>query len=123
MAYSLLQALISRIPIESTALRMEAEKMLEIAKRMVNSLIEYFQAEQYSNSSFHSVLSATQLIKSLNTRVWYDQQFCHALNLGEQDVNKLQRYGINTMENLLMASPRDIEDVCVRVCFRFSLHN
>lgn len=97
---------------------MEAERMLEISKRMVSSLIEYFQAEQFPKSSFNSVLSATRLIKSLNTRTWYDQQFYHALNLSEQDVNKLQRCGISTVEKLLMANPREIEDV--RASFFFT---
>lgn len=90
---------------------MEAEKMLEIAKRMASSLIEYFQAEQFTKSCFNSVLSATQLTKSLKTRAWYFRQFYHALDLSEVDVNKLQRRGINTVENLLTANPREIEDV------------
>lgn len=108
---SLLQALISRIPIKSTALQMEAEKMLEIAKRMANSLIEYFQAEQFGRNSFNSVLAAAQLTKSLNTRTWYFRQFYHAMNLSEVDVNKLQRRGIDSVESLLSTNPREIEDV------------
>lgn len=112
LSHSLLQALIIRIPIESAALQMEAEKMLEIAKRMANSLIEYFQADQFTKRCFNSVLSATQLTKSLNTRTWYHRQFDYALNLSEVDVNKLKRRGIETVENLLAANPREIEDVC-----------
>lgn len=120
--YSLLQAILSCIPIESTALQMDAEKMLEIAKRMVSSLIEYFQSEQFPNRSFNSVLSAVQFVKSLNTRTWYNRQFYHALNhLNESDVNKLQRHGINTIDQLLAANPRDIEDVRVCVCVQLIL--
>lgn len=108
---SLLQATLSRIPIDSNALQMDAEKILEVAKRMASSLVEYFQAEQFSQSNFNSVLSALRLNKSLNTRTWYDRQFYHALNLSEQDVDKLLRYRINTVEKLLAANPREIEDV------------
>lgn len=99
------------MPIESDALRMEAEKMLEIAKRMAKSLIEYFQADQFTPSCFNSVLSATQLTKSLNTRTWYLRPFDHALDLSEIDVNKLKRRGIDSVEKLLAANPREIEDV------------
>lgn len=91
---------------------MEAEKMLEIAKRMSSSLIEYFQAGQFTKSSFNSVLSATRLTKSLNTRTWWDRQFDHALNPSEQDVNKLKRHGFTTVDGLLTGiNPREIEDV------------
>lgn len=111
LLHSLLQALISRAPIGSTALQMEAEKMCEIAKRMANGLVEYFQAEQFTKNSFNSVLSAAQFVKSLNTRTWYFRQFYHALNLSAEDVNKLQRHGISTVEDLLRANAREIEDV------------
>lgn len=109
--YSLLQARLSGIPIENTALQMETEKMVAIAKRMVSSLIEYFQAEQFPNRSFNSVLSATRFTKSLNTSSWCDRPFYHALSLNESDENKLQRHGIKTMDQLLAANPREIEDV------------
>lgn len=85
--------------------------MLDIAKRMVSSLIEYFQAEQFPNRSFNSVLSATRFVKSLNTRSWYDRQFYHALNLSEADANKLKRYEIKAIDQLLATNPREIEDV------------
>lgn len=85
--------------------------MLEIAKRMAGSLVEYFQANQFTKSSFNSVLSATRLIKSLNTLTWWNQQFYRVLNLSEQDVKKLQRRGICTVDKLLTENPREIEDV------------
>lgn len=112
--FSLLQAILGHVPIPSVALQLDANKMLEIAERMVNSLIEYFQTDQFAQNCYNSVLSATHFAKSLKTRSWHDchfQQMLSETNLDEKDVNKLIRSGINSIDILLKTNSRDIEDV------------
>lgn len=114
-----MQAILGHIPIETSDLQNEANKMIQIAERMVNSLIEYFQTDQFIHNSiqtgrYNSLLSAVCLAKSLKTRIWYNHHFKHVLNemnLAESDVNKLIRDGIDSVDTLLKTNPREIEDV------------
>lgn len=97
--------------IETTALQMEAQKMIQIAERMASSLIEYFQCGQFSECSFDAVLASTILKKSLRTQAWSDLQTFGELDISAKDAGKLIRAGIGTIESLMKANPRDIEDV------------
>lgn len=108
---SLLQAILGNVPIQSMALQLDANKMVEIAERLVNSLIEYFRTDQFAQDCYHSILSAVTFAKSLRTRSWDNYHFQQVLNLDEKDVNKLIRSGINSIDILLKTNPREIEDV------------
>lgn len=108
-----MQAVLGHIPIETTSLRLEADKMVQIAERMVNSLIEYFLTDQFAHNCYVSVHSATTLAKSLKARTWENLHFRQVLNLDEKDVNKLIRSNINSVHDLLKTNPREIEDVSV----------
>lgn len=63
--YSLLQAALGQIPIDSTALFLDSEKCIQIADRIVNSIIEFLQTDQLSNNCFDALLSCIILAKSI----------------------------------------------------------
>lgn len=110
--FSLLQAVLSGVQIESVSLQMDGQKMVEIAERMACGLIDYFQAIQFERKCFSAILAATNLRKSLKLRAWSDSQFSQALKLPDADVNKLIQSGIRSVDSLLQRHPREIEDVC-----------
>lgn len=117
--FSLLQAVLGHVPIATSDLQQDADRIIETADRMVKSLIDYFQTDQFECNAkqmgrYQSLLSAVKLGKSLKTRTWYSQDFNQVLNLPESDVNKLICSGINTVDILLKTNPREIEDVSLR---------
>lgn len=119
LCFSLLQAVLGHVPISTSDLQLDADKIVETAERMVNSLIDYFQTDQFERNSiqmgrYNAVLSAVKFGKSLKTRTWYSQDFSQVLNLAESDVNKLINAGINAVDILLKTNPREIEDVSLR---------
>lgn len=90
---------------------MEAQKIIQIAERMANSLVDYFTSVQFTESSFDAALSSTVLAKSLRTQTWSDLQSFGRLDISDKDAGKLIRADIRTAEALIKANPRDIEDV------------
>lgn len=106
-----MQAKLGRAPIESTALVMETDKMIRTAERLANSLIEFFQADQFTENCFEALVSSVILAKSLRARTWTDLPSFGQLDISESDARKLVLNGIGTIEAIMNANPREIEDV------------
>lgn len=92
--------------------------MVRTAERLVSSLVEFFQANQFTEKSFNAVLSSVILEKSFRARMWCDLPNFGQLDISEMDAHKLIGNGIGTIEELMNANPRDVEDVSCNL-FRF----
>lgn len=91
---------------------MDSQKIIQIAERIVNSLIEFFQSDQFTKDGFHAVFSATILAKSIRKRAWSDKMHAFSeLNMSWEETVKLLTSGIETIDVLQTTSPREIEDV------------
>lgn len=90
---------------------MNARKVIQIAERITNGLVEYFQSDQFSGNCFNAVLSSMILAKSLRTRTWSDIQVFGQLDISDDDAAKLLASDIKTIDDLLKSNPREIEDV------------
>lgn len=97
--------------IENSALLMDLRRIVQTTERLVNSLIDFCQTEQFTQKCFKLILSATILLKSLRTNTWTDRDVLNGLNISKADVNKLTQTGINTVDALMKINPREIEDV------------
>lgn len=114
-----MRALLHQKSIDSTALLMEAKKIAKIAERMADSLIEFFQSNQFTYKCYGAVLSSTLFAKSLKTHNWNQpiQHIFHGLDISEADANRLIRSEISTIDKLLQTNPREIEEVSSSIVF------
>lgn len=90
---------------------MNAKKVIQIAERIANSLIEYFQSDQFTGNCFNALLSSMVFAKSLKTHTWSDIQVFGQLDISDDDAAKLIASNIKTIDDLLKTNPREIEDV------------
>lgn len=120
---SFLQAFLDGMEFQS-ALLLDLRRIVQISERMVCSLIDFFQTNQFTNKCYQSILSSTILFKSLRTHTWSDRNVFGELNISKADADKLINSEINTVDALMKIKPREIEDVSLivfifnEICFR-----
>lgn len=123
---SLLQAFLDGMEFQS-ALLLDLRRIVQISERMVGSLIDFFQTNQFTNKCYKSILSSTILFKSLRTHTWSDRNVFGELNISKADADKLINSEINTVDALMKIKPREIEDVSLivfifnEICFRIQV--
>lgn len=108
---SLLKAHLNRVPIDSTALLVEAQKIAKIAERIAIALVEYFTSSQFPKKCYPAVISSSNLGKTLKTQIWNHNNILNGIDITTVDANRLAECGINTIDNLLQTNPREIEEV------------
>lgn len=102
------------IEIDDTSLCQEATKMLSLAERMANSMLEHMRTnEVHSSDNFQSIVSAVRLSKCFRAQLWEDSIYmCKQLcNLGHKYSRILAARGKTSYQALITSEPREIAAV------------
>lgn len=111
IVFSLLQAFLNGVTIKNSALLVDQRRIVQIAERLVSSLIDFLRSNQFTDKCFKAMLSSTILKKSLRTKTWSDRDVFGELNISKADANTLIKSGVKTIDALMKTAPREIEDV------------
>ncbi|XP_054272516.1 uncharacterized protein LOC128992802 [Macrosteles quadrilineatus] len=104
---SLIQALLSCVPINDPSLNQEAARLVNIAERLMKGLSLYLWKQPH----FQALVSSLVLSKCLVCRLWEDSQYVvrQLPGIGPALAALLVGAGKTTIQSIIDANPREIE--------------